>query len=96
MGNRSKLDALRNRIDKIDSEILEILYSRFDVVRGIGICKKDYNVRVLQMNRWIQMRANRLQLAEKFNLSENFVDELFQLIHEESMNVQSDEMNKKV
>ena len=91
--NQNRLEMLRNQIDKIDAEILEIFCKRFDVVEEIGICKKEYNVRILQMTRWINMLNKRIKSGIDLNLSEQLVDELFQLIHEESMNVQSKIMN---
>jgi chorismate mutase len=47
----NQLDVLRNRIDAIDSELLETLSSRVQIVKQIGKYKKENNVTALQINR---------------------------------------------
>ena len=40
------LNSLRNKIDKIDNEIIDLLNDRFDVVKEIGEYKKENNIPV--------------------------------------------------
>ncbi len=87
------LDVLRNRIDAIDSELLEILSSRVAIAKQIGFYKKENNVTALQINRWAQLMENRVKLGEKLNLNDNFVKTLFQLIHEDSVRMQTEIMH---
>ncbi len=89
----NKLEMLRNRIDTIDNELLEVLSSRMDIVREIGRFKKESNVTALQINRWSQIMEDRISLGGKLNLSKDFVQMLFQLIHEDSVRMQTEIMD---
>ena len=91
----TKLDMLRSRIDAIDSELLETLSSRTEIVRQIGQYKKENNVTALQINRWSQLMKDRVSLGKKLNLDENFVKIFFQLIHEDSVKQQTEIMDKE-
>jgi len=91
----NQLDVLRNRIDAIDSELLETLASRTEIVKQIGNYKKDNNVTALQINRWTQLMDNRVNLGKKLELNETFVKILFQLIHEDSVRMQTEIMDKE-
>jgi len=91
----SQLDVLRNRIDALDSELLEILASRVEIVKQIGQYKKDNNVTALQINRWTQLMENRVSLGNKLDINETFVKILFQLIHEDSVRMQTEIMDQE-
>ncbi|HZH72227.1 MAG TPA: chorismate mutase [Mariniphaga sp.] len=91
----TRLDMLRNRIDALDSELLEILSSRVDIVKQIGKYKKDNNVTALQINRWSQLMEDRVKLGKKLDLNETFVKILFQLIHEDSVRMQTEIMDSE-
>lgn len=91
----NQLDVLRNRIDAIDSELLETLSSRVKIVKQIGQYKKDNNVTALQISRWTQLMENRVKLGKKLDLNETFVKILFQLIHEDSVRMQTEIMDKE-
>jgi len=89
----NQLDLLRSRIDTLDQELLEILSSRVEIVKQIGQYKKEHNVTALQINRWSQLMENRVNLGKKFDLNETFVKILFQLIHEDSVRMQTEIMD---
>ena len=91
----NQLDLLRNRIDAIDSELLEILASRVEIVKQIGKYKKDNNVTALQISRWTQLMDNRVNLGKKLDLNETFIKILFQLIHEDSVRMQTEIMDEE-
>jgi len=89
------LDDLREQIDAIDREIIEAIAGRFNLVEQIGQVKKDNNVTTLQMNRWDALLKDRKSKAEKLGLDMSFVGDIYNLIHKESIRVQSEIMNKK-
>ena len=89
----NRLDLLRNRIDAIDSELLEMLASRVEIVKEIGQYKRDNNVTALQINRWTQLMENRVKLGKSLDLDETFIKILFQLIHEDSVRMQTEIMD---
>lgn len=91
----NQLDVLRNRIDALDSELLEILASRVEIVKQIGQYKKVNNVTALQMNRWSQLMENRVNLGKRLNINDTFVKILFQLIHEDSVRMQTEIMDEE-
>ncbi|MFV0591856.1 MAG: chorismate mutase [Draconibacterium sp.] len=91
----NRLDMLRNRIDAIDSELLEMLSSRVEIVKEIGRYKKENNVTALQINRWSQLMENRINVGNSLNLDETFVKILFQLIHEDSVRMQTEIMDSE-
>jgi chorismate mutase len=90
----NQLDALRSRIDAIDAELLETLASRVETVKQIGTYKRENNVTALQMNRWAQLMENRVKLGKSMDLNETFVKILFQLIHEDSVRMQTEIMDE--
>lgn len=90
----NRLDMLRNRIDTIDSEMLELLASRIEIVKQIGQYKKENNVTALQINRWTQLMKNRVDIGKNMSLDETFVKILFQLIHEDSVRMQTEIMDQ--
>lgn len=91
----TQLDVLRNRIDAIDTELLETLSSRVAIVKEIGQYKKDNNVTALQINRWTKLMNDRVNIGKKLELNERFIKTLFQLIHEDSVRMQTEIMDKE-
>lgn len=91
----NQLDVLRNRIDAIDAELLETLASRVQIVKQIGEYKRDNNVTALQINRWTELMENRVKLGKSLDVNETFVKILFQLIHEDSVRMQTEIMDNE-
>lgn len=84
------LDQLRDRIDILDNELLEILALRKEAVKKIGRQKKHRAVAVLQINRWKEILEHRQSLALKLDLNKEYIHTLFNCIHEESIRLQSE------
>lgn len=91
----NKLDQLRSRIDALDTELMEILSARSEIVTQIAEYKKANNVMALQINRWSQMMNSRIDIANKLQLNETFIKILFQLIHEDSVRQQTELIDKE-
>ncbi|HBL74702.1 MAG: 3-deoxy-7-phosphoheptulonate synthase [Bacteroidetes bacterium GWF2_42_66] len=91
----TQLEYLRSRIDAIDTELLETLSARMEIVKQIGRYKKDNNVMALQINRWSELMDKRVSLGENMNLNKTFVKILFQLIHEDSVRMQTEIMDQE-
>ncbi len=88
------LSQLRAEIDKTDQKLLEILGQRMDTIRKIGNYKKAHNITILQESRFREMISNRLQQAEKHNLTRPFLLKLLQQVHKESIRIQQDILNR--
>jgi chorismate mutase len=92
---QNKLEELRNLIQKLDNDLLEILSKRMSVSSQIGEYKRDNNVTILQVAHWKQLIEDSLNTGNILGLHENFIKGLFQLIHDESIRRQTEVMNKK-
>ena len=90
---RTKLVELREKIDKIDRDLLEILADRMSVAEDIGYYKKDNKITILQSDRWDEIVHNRMKVGLEKNLTAEFVHKLFEIIHKESIHHQSRVMN---
>ncbi len=89
-----QLDGLRKMIDEIDDDIMNALKRRIQVIEDIGKYKKEHNIAIFQLNRWQEILRSRSQWADKIGLSRQHIEKLCQLLHEESIRVQNDLMNK--
>lgn len=84
----SRLGSLREDVDRIDSQMLELLSRRMDVVREMGRLKAKENISTLQPHRWQTMLEDRVRKAGLLGMSGRFAEELMQLIHEEAIQQQ--------
>jgi len=86
------LERERAKIDRLDSEIIELLLARVRVVQEIAHIKSKFNVTALQLNRMDQLMKNRSEFAKKLGLNPEYIENIFKLIHAESVRIQSDKM----
>ncbi len=89
-----KLAELRNIIDEVDEELINVLKKRTQIIEEIGIYKKEHHITIFQLERWQEILRTRAQLAEKLGISRNHVEKICQLLHEESIRIQNGLMNK--
>ena len=82
------LTLLRQQIDGIDNELLEILNKRMRVSREIGQFKKEHRMPVLQAGRYDDIMQSRVKLAEDMGMSGDFMRKVLSAIHEESVRQQ--------
>jgi len=91
----SLLEQLRQEIDKIDAELIDILARRMKIVEDIGQYKRDNNITVLQIRRWADMISERLDVGSKLGLDKEFLLKLLQMVHKESIRKQEEIMGLK-
>lgn len=82
------LDELRHRLDAIDSELLDLLARRMCVSREIGRYKKEHAMPVLQPGRYNDLIRNRVEMSAGLGLGKDFVKNILEAIHEESVRQQ--------
>ncbi len=82
------LALLRQQIDELDNELLEILNKRMAVSRQIGIYKKEHRMPVLQIGRHDEIMNRRLAAATEMGMSADFMRTILSAIHEESVRQQ--------
>ena len=87
---REGIDQLRAQIDVIDENLLGVFGSRMDVSRKIGDYKKAHNVAILQVSRWEQVLEGMMEKARGYGLSEKFISDVFNAVHEESVRIQNE------
>lgn len=83
------LKKYRSEIDILDDIILEKLAKRMNVVRNIGIYKRDNNVKVLQVNRWERLLEDRIKSGGDMGLDPKFIRAILSLTHQESIDIQT-------
>lgn len=88
------LSTLRQQIDRIDNYMLEIMGERMEIARKIGEFKRDNGITILQTNRWDEIINDRAEKAAQKELTREFVIELMEAIHQESIRHQTKIMNK--
>jgi chorismate mutase len=90
----NKLEELRSEIDKLDEELIDILGRRMNIVEDIGKYKKENNITILQLKRWSQIIRDRVDTGVRIGLSKEFLLKLLETLHEESIQRQTEVMNK--
>ncbi len=81
---------LRSQLTSKDEEIIRNLRERMDVSRLIGSYKKDRNIAILQNSQWEESLRKNLERAKNADLSPQFSNDLFRLIHQESIRIQAE------
>ncbi len=90
------LSELRRQIDEIDEQLLELLAKRMRISKEIGVYKKEHNMPILQSPRYSEILEKRSVMGAELELSTDFVKEILQEIHEESVRQQMIIMNEQV
>lgn len=91
----NKLKSLRNMIDEVDDELINVLAKRLQIIEEIALYKKEQNITAFQLERWQEILRTRSQWAEKLGISRHHIEKICQILHEESIRVQNEAMNKK-
>ncbi len=87
------LASMREQINQLDDELLQILGQRMKVADKIGEFKKANNITILQTRRWNDILERAMQKGDKFGLSREFITKYFDAVHLESINHQNKIMN---
>lgn len=87
------LDKLREQINHVDDELIQLLAQRMKIAEQIGLYKKNNNVTILQTNRWNQILDRAFQKSDKLGLSREFITKYLDAVHMESINRQNRIMN---
>ena len=91
-GSRTRLPEviklLREEIDAIDSDMIALLAKRMECVRRIGTWKRNHDISLFQPERWEDILRGRMRASAGRHLSQSFVRNLFEHIHEEALNIQ--------
>lgn len=89
----SHLEKLRQQINHLDDELMQLLGQRMKIADKIGTYKRDNNVTILQTNRWNEILERAYKKGENLGLSKEFVTRYLDAVHMESINHQNKIMN---
>lgn len=89
------LELLRQEIDRLDNDLLEILNKRMQVSRDIGQFKKEHRMPILQAARYDKLINSRVKLAIEMGMSGEFMRSVLSAIHEESVRQQIEVFNDR-
>lgn len=93
-GFLNDLEELRNQVDSIDFQIVELISGRMKISDQLGDYKYRNNVAVLQMERWMEILRTRIKHGAKLGLDTDFMEKLLKLFHQESIRRQTEVMRK--
>jgi chorismate mutase len=90
---QSAFAAMREQINQLDDELLQILGQRMKVADKIGEFKKSNNITILQTKRWNEILERAMLKGDKLGLSREFITKYFDAVHLESISHQNKIMN---
>lgn len=79
----------RKILDNLDSQVVELLEKRMNIVDELGHIKADNKAGIFQMERWFDLLKQRGDQARDLGLNEDFINDLFQIIHKYSVEHQT-------
>ena len=88
------MEKLRQQINQLDDEAIQIISQRMKIADQIGQYKKENNITILQTNRWNEILERAYKKGEQLKLSKEFITKYFDAIHMESINHQNKVMEK--
>jgi len=88
MGGLMQLEYLRQLMDSLDAEIIDLLAKRMELSEQMGEVKKLCNMTAFQPARWREIVETRSERAQSHLLTKEFIVELYEKIHHESIRKQ--------
>ncbi|EKD64213.1 MAG: chorismate mutase/prephenate dehydratase [uncultured bacterium] len=79
-----KIDLLRQKIDKIDAKLVELIGKRFYISEQIGVIKKREGVKVFDKKREGDVMKSVEGLAKKVGIGEKVIEKIYKIILVES------------
>jgi chorismate mutase len=86
----TQMRGLRRAVDEVDDQIIAALAQRMAIVSAMGELKRKHQVSTLQPTRWQEILDSRTEDAQKRGLRDTFVSQVYQLIHEEAIQIQEE------
>jgi len=87
------LEEIRNQVDSVDHQLIDLIASRMVLSDRIGEYKCRNNVAILQMERWMEILQSRTAQGSSLGLDTTFTETLLKVIHQESIRRQTEIMN---
>lgn len=88
------ISILRKQVDELDNELMNLLAKRMRVCREIGKYKKEHNMTVFQASRYSEILDKRGAQGSLLGMSPEFIAQVFEHVHEESVRQQVEIINQ--
>lgn len=88
MSGHAQLEYLRQLMDSLDAEIIELIAKRMELSDQMGEVKRLCNMTAFQPGRWREIVETRGDKAQALKLSKDFIVALYEMIHHESIRKQ--------
>jgi chorismate mutase len=85
---------MRDRVDALDADIIDLLGKRMAIAREMGALKKEDGITIFQLDRWKEILESREAWGQAALLTETFLTAYLEAIHKESIRAQNGVMNK--
>ncbi len=85
MSSQVQLEYLRQLMDNMDAEIIDLIARRMELSDQMGDVKKAGNLTAFQPGRWRDMVENICEKAIAHRLPKEFIVQLYEMIHHESI-----------
>lgn len=85
MGSQVQLEYLRQQMDAVDTEIIDLLAKRLELSEKVADIKKSANMTVYQPSRWREIIDTVTSRCDITGLDKDFVLALYEKIHHESI-----------
>lgn len=82
------LKEIRTKIDELDNKILRLLKERFTLMPEVINYKIQNNLEIFDESREQEVLKNKVSAAKEFSMDEKFVTEIYQLIMDQSKEIQ--------
>jgi chorismate mutase len=85
---------MREKIGILDDRLFDILSARMHLSEEVGLFKKENNITILQPEHWAKSIQQRMHTSCDLKLSEGFIRQVMDAIHQESIRHQTNIMNR--
>ncbi len=85
MGTQVKLEHLRQLMDAVDAEIIDLIARRMELSEKVGEVKKSANMTAYQPARWREIVESTTARCTVNGLDKDFIVDLYEKIHHESI-----------
>ncbi|MDD3145335.1 MAG: chorismate mutase [Candidatus Gracilibacteria bacterium] len=88
MENKELLGIYREQINTLDKELIYLLFRRFEIVKQIGIIKKQDGIPPLDNTRWNKLLNENLEVSREYGLRDELIIDIWNRIHTESLKIE--------
>jgi len=90
VNTKQDLDAGRVKIDSLDNLLMKVLGEREQIAQAIGVYKAKNHIPPLAEARFKEVLNKSIEAGKQEGLSAEFITELMNAVHKESLRIESD------